>query len=198
MRYSQMFLPTVREVPSDAEVISHQLMIRAGMIRKLTSGIYSVLPLGYRTVKKVEEIIARGKAAEKELDKLKKAAAVSDVDSLISSAKEVNGVKIISMVSADLDVEGLRSISDSLRERVQNSVVCLGSAAGGKAMLLYAATKPAVDKGIDCGKLIKDTVGIVGGGGGGRRDMAQAGGKDASGLQKAIDEAVKLAEVMIK
>ncbi|HOT48749.1 MAG TPA: proline--tRNA ligase, partial [Syntrophales bacterium] len=57
MRYSRMFLPTVREVPSDAEVISHQLMIRAGLIRKLTSGIYSVLPLGYRTVKKVEEII---------------------------------------------------------------------------------------------------------------------------------------------
>jgi prolyl-tRNA synthetase len=57
MRYSRMFLPTVREVPSDAEVISHQLMIRAGLIRKLTSGIYSVLPLGYRTVKKVEDII---------------------------------------------------------------------------------------------------------------------------------------------
>ena len=57
MRYSEMFLPTVREVPSDAEVISHQLMIRAGMIRKLTTGIYSVLPLGYRTVKKVEQII---------------------------------------------------------------------------------------------------------------------------------------------
>ena len=45
MRYSEMFLPTGREVPSDAEVISHQLMIRAGMIRKLTSGIYSYLPL---------------------------------------------------------------------------------------------------------------------------------------------------------
>jgi len=57
MRFSEMFLPTVREVPSDAEVISHQLMIRAGMIRKLTAGIYSVLPLGYRSVKKVEEII---------------------------------------------------------------------------------------------------------------------------------------------
>ena len=57
MRYSEMFLPTVREVPSDAEVISHQLMIRAGMIRKLTAGIYSILPLGYRSVKKVEEII---------------------------------------------------------------------------------------------------------------------------------------------
>ena len=57
MRYSEMFLPTVRETPSDAETESHKLMIRAGMIRKLTSGIYSVLPLGYRVVKKVEQII---------------------------------------------------------------------------------------------------------------------------------------------
>lgn len=57
MRYSEMHLPTGREVPSDAEVISHQLMIRAGMIRKLTSGIYSYLPLGYRVIRKVEQII---------------------------------------------------------------------------------------------------------------------------------------------
>lgn len=57
MRYSQMFLPTVKEIPSDAEIISHQLMLRAGMIRKLTSGVYSYLPLGYRVIRKVEQII---------------------------------------------------------------------------------------------------------------------------------------------
>ncbi len=57
MRYSEMHLPTGREVPSDAEVVSNQLMIRAGMIRKLTSGIYSYLPLGYRVIQKVEQII---------------------------------------------------------------------------------------------------------------------------------------------
>ena len=57
MRYSAMFLPTLREVPSDAEIISHQLMIRAGMIRKLTSGIYTYLPLGYRVIRKLENII---------------------------------------------------------------------------------------------------------------------------------------------
>ena len=57
MRYSEMFLPTLREVPSDAEIISHQLMIRAGMIRKLTSGIYTYLPLGYRVIRKLERII---------------------------------------------------------------------------------------------------------------------------------------------
>lgn len=57
MRYSEMFLPTGREVPSDAELISHQLMIRAGMMRKLTSGIYSYLPLGYRVIRKFEQIV---------------------------------------------------------------------------------------------------------------------------------------------
>jgi prolyl-tRNA synthetase len=57
MRYSEIFLPTLREVPSDAEIISHQLMIRTGMIRKLTSGIYTYLPLGYRVIQKVEKII---------------------------------------------------------------------------------------------------------------------------------------------
>lgn len=57
MRYSEMFLPTVREIPSDAEVVSHQLMLRAGLIRKLTSGVYSYLPLGYRVIRKFEQIV---------------------------------------------------------------------------------------------------------------------------------------------
>jgi prolyl-tRNA synthetase len=57
MRYSQYLLPTLKEVPSEAEVPSHQLMFRAGMIRKLASGIYSYLPLGLRSIRKVETII---------------------------------------------------------------------------------------------------------------------------------------------
>ena len=57
MRYSQYLLPTLKEIPSEAEVPSHQLMFRAGMIRKLTSGVYSYLPLGLRSIRKVEGII---------------------------------------------------------------------------------------------------------------------------------------------
>jgi len=52
-----MFLPTMKETPSDAEIQSHQLMLRAGMIRKLAGGIYSYLPLGYRVIRKVEQIV---------------------------------------------------------------------------------------------------------------------------------------------
>jgi prolyl-tRNA synthetase len=57
MRYSRFFIPTYKEIPSDAEIISHQLMLRAGMIRKLTSGIYTFLPAGLRSIKKMENII---------------------------------------------------------------------------------------------------------------------------------------------
>ncbi len=57
MRYSQYLLPTLKENPSEAEVPSHQLMLRAGMIRKLASGIYSYLPFGLRAIRKVEAII---------------------------------------------------------------------------------------------------------------------------------------------
>lgn len=57
MRFSQMYLPTLREVPAEAEIISHQLMLRAGLMRKQASGVYSFLPLGLRTLKKIEKII---------------------------------------------------------------------------------------------------------------------------------------------
>ena len=57
MRASQFFITTLRDTPSDAEVISHQLMLRAGLIRKLASGLYSWMPIGLRVLQKVETII---------------------------------------------------------------------------------------------------------------------------------------------
>jgi prolyl-tRNA synthetase len=57
MRLSKLLIPTLREVPAEAEVISHQLMLRAGLIRKLAAGIYNYLPLGWRILRKVENIV---------------------------------------------------------------------------------------------------------------------------------------------
>ncbi|WP_133138928.1 proline--tRNA ligase [Legionella genomosp. 1] len=57
MRASQWFLPTLRETPNDAEIVSHQLMLRAGMIRKLGSGLYTWLPMGLKVLQKVEHIV---------------------------------------------------------------------------------------------------------------------------------------------
>src|ERR1700749_3696096 len=57
MRLSQYPLNTVKETPAEAEVISHQLMLRAGLIRRLSNGLYSWLPMGLRTLRKVEKIV---------------------------------------------------------------------------------------------------------------------------------------------
>ena len=57
MRYSQTFIPTVKEVPADAEIVSHQLMIRAGLMRKLASGTYTYLPAGWRILQKIMNIV---------------------------------------------------------------------------------------------------------------------------------------------
>src|SRR5258707_6551255 len=57
MRMSRLFLRTLRDDPSDAEVDSHRLLVRAGYIRKVSSGIYSWLPLGYRVLRKAEQIV---------------------------------------------------------------------------------------------------------------------------------------------
>ncbi|HET7064669.1 MAG TPA: proline--tRNA ligase, partial [Rudaea sp.] len=57
MRLSRYHLATIKEVPADAEIVSHRLMLRAGMIRKLAAGIYTWLPLGLKVLKKVEGIV---------------------------------------------------------------------------------------------------------------------------------------------
>lgn len=60
MKMDKFYMPTLKEDPQDAEIASHKLLLRSGMIRKSASGIYSYLPLGYRVIRKVEEIVRRG------------------------------------------------------------------------------------------------------------------------------------------
>ena len=62
MRTSQMLIPTLREDPGEAEIVSHRLMLRAGMIRKTAAGIYTYLPLGLRVIRKIEGIVREERA----------------------------------------------------------------------------------------------------------------------------------------
>lgn len=57
MRWSQSFIPTLKEIPAEAEILSHKLLLRAGLVRKLTGGLYTFLPIGFRVLRKIEEII---------------------------------------------------------------------------------------------------------------------------------------------
>src|SRR5882724_3788312 len=57
MRWTQTLIPTLKETPAEAEIISHKLLLRAGLIRKLTGGLYTFLPLGLRALRKIEQIV---------------------------------------------------------------------------------------------------------------------------------------------
>ena len=57
MRLSRYFLPILRETPKEAEIVSHRLMLRAGLIRQEAAGIYAWLPLGFRVLKRIEQIV---------------------------------------------------------------------------------------------------------------------------------------------
>src|SRR5881227_772425 len=57
MRWSRAFLPVLKESPSDAQIVSHKLMLRAGLVRQTAAGIYAWLPLGFRVLKKIEQIV---------------------------------------------------------------------------------------------------------------------------------------------
>jgi len=149
-------------------------------------------------VSKAEAIVSDLKNARKEIEQLKSKLASSSFDDIIKSGIDVNGIKIMSGKLDGLDMEGMRNAADVLKNKVGSSIVILAGDTDGKVNLIVAASKDAVDKGIHCGNIIKKAAKVVGGGGGGRPDMAQAGGKDASKIQEALDVAVSEAQAQIK
>ena len=84
-----------------------------------------------------------------------------------------------------LDPEGLRSVVDTLRDRLGSGVICLGSVVDGKVNLVASVSRD-LTKRFQAGKLVQEVAKLVGGGGGGRPDLAQAGGKDPSKLDEDL------------
>lgn len=94
-------------------------------------------------------------------------------------------------------MNGLRDLGDQLKARIGEGVIVLASSMDGRVNLVAMATDDAMAKGAHAGNLIKGIAGLVGGGGGGRPNMAQAGGKNPAGIDKAIAEAKVVLEGQI-
>lgn len=106
--------------------------------------------------------------------------------------EEVDGYTLVTKVLDGMDAAQMRDLSDELKKKIGKGVVALASCTDGKVNLIVSATDEAVKNGINAGKIIKQIAPLVGGGGGGRANMAQAGGKDPSGMEKALEEIKKL------
>ncbi|CDF58257.1 alanine--tRNA ligase [Thermobrachium celere] len=148
-------------------------------------------------VRKAEALVNELKGKEREIEALKSKMANSMSDEIVNSAKDINGVKV-AVAKVDLDADGLRTLGDRLKEKLGTCVIVLGSNKEGKVVFVSMASKDAVQKGAHAGNIIKEVAKVAGGGGGGRPDIAQAGGRDASKIDEALNKAFEIVETMIK
>ena len=147
---------------------------------------------------RTEEVPARVEALNKTLhdtqSKLKAALTGGSSDAVaqaIENAREADGYKLVIAQLEGLEAADLRNVWDTIRGKVNGPVACVLATVTSKEQpaLLAAATDEAVAGGFKAGDVIKQIVPMVGGGGGGRPTMAQAGGKDASGIPAALEAA---------
>ena len=149
----------------------------------------------------LNRIAAQGaeiKEKEKEIAELKSKLTSGAEDDIIKSAKEMNGIKVVSYALEEVDGNALRDLADKIRNKIGTGVVVLMSNNGGKVNLVAMATKDSLAKGVHCGNIIKSVAQIVGGGGGGRPDMAQAGGKNPAGISEAVEKVFEIVNSSLK
>ena len=147
---------------------------------------------------KIEHLLAEMKALSSENESLKSKAAKDALGDVMDQVVEVKGVKLLATSVSGVDMNGLRDLGDTLKEKLGEGVVVLASDCDGKVNLVAMATDAAMGSGAHAGNLIKGIAALVGGGGGGRPNMAQAGGKNPAGIEAAIKEAAVVLEGQIK
>ncbi len=132
-----------------------------------------------------EEIKALSKENEKMKAKMAKAAA----GDITSEAAEIAGIRVLIKQLSDVDMNALRDLGDEAKQKLGEAVVVFATEKDGKVNLMATATEGAIARGAHAGNLIKEIAALVGGGGGGRPNMAQAGGKNPSGIPEALAKA---------
>ena len=135
---------------------------------------------------KIEHLLAEMKALQSENESMKSRLAKDALGDVMDQVREVKGVKLLAASVQGVDMNGLRQLGDQWKEKLGEGVIVLASELEGKVNLMK--------KGAHAGNLIKGIAALVGGGGGGRPNMAQAGGKNPTGIPAAIEEAAKVLE----
>ena len=138
---------------------------------------------------KIAHLQAELKALASENESLKSKAAGAAMGNVLDKVEDVNGVKFLGVSLEGVDMNELRNLGDDLKAKLGSGVIVLASVNEGKVNLMATATDDVVAKGAHAGNIIKAAAPKVGGGGGGRPNMAQAGGKNPSGVNEALEAA---------
>jgi alanyl-tRNA synthetase len=162
------------------------LRIAAGLLNASEDGLIDA----------IERQIEALKGLERQLEALKRKAAGSQAGDLLREAREVKGVRVLAAQVNGYDREALRQMVDSLRQKLGSGVVVLAAAEGDKVSLITAVTKDLIPK-LHAGKIVQELAKLVSGSGGGRPDLAEAGGKDTSGIERALQSVYPLLDRLL-
>ncbi len=143
---------------------------------------------------KIESLLDEIKALHSENEKLKSKLAKDSLGDVMDQVKEVKGIKVLVTKVMDVDMNGLRTLGDQLKDKLGESVIVIASIQGDKVNLMASATDEAQKKGAHAGNLLKAIAALVDGGGGGRPNMAQAGGKNPAGVDECLAKAVEVVD----
>ncbi len=141
---------------------------------------------------RIQSLLDDMKELKRENDQLKSKAASSIVDDLLKEKKKIKEVEVVVNRVEGFDANRLRDLGDKLQDRLYNGVVVLASDFEGKVLLSVMASDNAVKQGAHAGKTISTIAKLVGGGGGGKPQIAQAGGRDVTKINEALDKAIEL------
>ena len=147
---------------------------------------------------RVTSLLEENKNLGKELHDLKTKMSLQSMDSLLDSKVDINGVNLVCSKFEDMDMNTLKEVADSLRDKLASGVVALANVADGKVNFVITATKDSIDKGIHCGNIVKEVSAIAGGKGGGRPNMAQAGAPDIAKVDEALNHASEVVKAQVK
>ncbi|AVX10490.1 MULTISPECIES: alanine--tRNA ligase [Priestia] len=137
-------------------------------------------------VGRVEGLLEEIRNLQRENDSLSTKLGNIEAGNLVDRVQNINGVNVLAAKVNATDMNNLRAMVDDLKQKLESAVIVLASPQGEKVNIIAGVTKDLIAKGHHAGKLVKEVATICGGGGGGRPDMAQAGGKDASQIEKAL------------
>ncbi len=146
---------------------------------------------------KVANLMSQLKEAEKELQQLKKEAALSDLDTILASQETIGGVSVVAAETQADSMDSLRDLADTIMDKLGNGVVLLSAAHEDKINFVCKVAKADTKKGLHAGKIIKAAAQVAGGNGGGRPDMAQAGGKEPAKAGEALQAGKQLVQELL-
>lgn len=168
------------------EADQEQLRYLQQMQRELKVPQMKVLP------EKVTQLTAELKSTKQKLRDLKAKVAQQEAGDLLNQVEQLGSMTAIITAVPDTGMNELRQMADTWKQKSQSDVLVLGTKNGSKANLIVAASSKAIAQGLTAGQLIKQIAPKINGGGGGRDQLAQAGGKDATGLEAALTLARQL------